>query len=230
MNKARRFIWLMSACALFTWAKDAPTGPQVETIVTIGHIYGQKPLLLGPQDLVITQHYEQRAARNLIPLRGDWAGLELYLLVDNCSNCEPGNKFEELRRFIESRPATTAIGVAYIQDGRLVIAEKPTYDRESAVNALSVPEGSKPSSPYGPLRELIEGFNPDGMRHVVLVISNGIDPAAVEKPQDPSAEADDAAQRARVTVYAIYHPSADYLTTEFSKIYAGQATARPCCV
>lgn len=223
MNTIHKFLWLLCACALFTWAKDEPQGPQVQMTVTLGHIYGQKPPLLGPQDLIITQHYEQLTATKLIPLRGDRAGLQLFLLVDNCSNCEPGNKFEELRRFIGSQPATTAIGVAYIQDGRLVIAEKPTYDRDRAVNALSVPEGSKPSSPYGPLKELIQGFNPDGTRHAVLVVSNGIDPAAVEKPQDPSAEeAIDAAQRARVTVYAIYHPSADYLTTDFSKMYSGQ--------
>ena len=41
--------------------------------------------------------------------------------------------------------------------------------------------------------------------------------------QSSSAEAAiEAAQRAGVTVYAIYHPSADYLTSDFSKLYAGQ--------
>lgn len=223
MSTIEKILWLICACALFTWAKDAPAGPQVKMTVTLGHIYGQKPPLLGPQDLVITEHYEQLTATNLIPLRGDRAGLELYLLVDNCSNCEPGNKFEELRRFIGSQPSTTAIGVAYIQDGHLVIALKPTYDRDRAVNALSVPEGSKPSSPYGPLKELIEGFTLDGMRHAVLVVSNGIDPGEADQPQDPSAEAAiGAAQRVRVTVYAIYHPSADYETADASKMYSGQ--------
>ena len=39
----------------------------------------------------------------------------------------------------------------------------------------------------------------------------------------PSAEAAlEAAQRAGVTVYAIYHPSADYFASDPSKIYAGQ--------
>ena len=44
-----------------------------------------------------------------------------------------------------------------------------------------------------------------------------------ENYQDPSAEAAlQAAQRAGVTVYVIYHPSADYLATDSSKIYSGQ--------
>lgn len=222
MKTTQKILWLLCACALFTWAKVDTPGTEVQVIVTIGHVYGQ-PAVLSPQDLIVTQHYEQLPVTKLVPLRGERAGLELFLLVDNCSNCEPGSKFEELRRFIGSQPSTTAVGVAYIQDGKLVIAEKPTYDRARAVNALSVPEGSKPSNPYGPLKRLIEGFNPDGMRRAVLIVSNGIDPAAVETVQDASAEAAiDAAQRARVTVYGIYHPSADYLTADFSKIYGGQ--------
>jgi hypothetical protein len=55
------------------------------------------------------------------------------------------------------------------------------------------------------------------------MISNGIDPAATDKLQDQSVEAAlEQAQRAGVTVYAIYHPGADYLESDFTKIYDGQ--------
>jgi hypothetical protein len=55
------------------------------------------------------------------------------------------------------------------------------------------------------------------------MISNGINPAATSNYQDGSAEtALEAAQRAGVTVYVIYHPSADYLATDSSQIYSGQ--------
>jgi len=223
MNRVLRFIGLTFVCTLLIGAKSEPPGPPVQMIVTMGHIYAEKPPLLTPNDLVITQKDEELPVTNLVPLRGDRAGLELFLLVDNCSNCEPGNKFEELRRFIGSQPPTTAIGVAYIQDGRLVIAEKPTLDRGRAVNALATPTGSSPSNPFGPLTELIQGWSADHKRHVVLIVSNGMDPARAEKPRDPMAEeAIAAAQRARVTIHAIYHPSADYLATDISKAYAGQ--------
>ena len=67
------------------------------------------------------------------------------MLVDNCSNCEPGTKFEELRRFISSQPSTTSVGVAYIHNGRLQVAEKPTTIA-SAPSKLSAPrrEASPP--------------------------------------------------------------------------------------
>jgi len=59
------------------------------------------------------------------------------------SNCEPGSKFEELSRFIISQPSMTTVGVAYIQNGRLQVAENPRTDHERALKALSIPAGSE---------------------------------------------------------------------------------------
>jgi len=208
---------------VLTWAQSQSPGAPARMIVSLGHFYGQEPPVLKPEDLIVTQKYEPLHVTNVVPLRGDRAGLELFLLVDNCSNCEPGTKFEELRKFIGSQPSTTSIGVAYIQDGRLVVAQKPTADRARAVDALSAPTGSKPYNPFVPLADLINGWNQDTTRHVVLMISNGFDPAATRGPQNAAAEAAiEAAQRAGVTVYAIYHPSADYVSVNTSETYAGQ--------
>jgi hypothetical protein len=57
------------------------------------------------------------------------------------------------------------------------------------------------------------------------MISNGIDPASPAEmlEADPSVEgALRAAQRAGVAIYAIYHPSANYTSTDTSKVYSGQ--------
>ncbi|HTW68095.1 MAG TPA: hypothetical protein VME17_25945 [Bryobacteraceae bacterium] len=192
-------------------------------VVTIGHHYGHQPPVLTREDLTITQRYAPLPITNVIPLRGDRAALDLFLLVDHCSNCEPGSKFEELSRFISSQPPTTAVGVAYIQSGRLQIAENPTYDRRRAVNALNTPEGSKPASPFPALADLIRAWPPSSAQRVVLMISNGINPGAGDEMLDPTAEAAlQVAERAGVTVYVIYHPSADYQKADLSKLYAGQ--------
>jgi hypothetical protein len=192
-------------------------------MVTIGHHYGHESPALTRDDLAVTENYEPLPITNLVPLRGDRAGLELFLLVDNCSNCEPGSKFEELSRFILSQPSTTTVGVAYILNGRLQVAENPTADHARAVKALSTPEGNKPASPFVALADLIRGWPRGTSRRVVLMISNGISPATTDNLQDPSTEAAlEAAQGAGVTVFAIYHPSADYLATDSSKIYTGQ--------
>ncbi|MGD0435149.1 MAG: hypothetical protein ABSB86_01705 [Bryobacteraceae bacterium] len=215
---------MASACALFACAQgQTPAGAPAKIIVTIGHHYGQSPPVLTREDLIVTEQYQPLRITNVVPLCCTSAALEIYFLVDNCSNCEPGSKFEELRRFINAQPPTTLIGVAYIRNGRLELAEKPTQDRARAIQALNAPEGSKPASPFSALTDLINGWPADSARHVVLMVSNGIDPAPRDEFKDPAADAAiEAAQRAGVAVYAIYHPSADYLGADSSKIYSGQ--------
>jgi hypothetical protein len=220
-----RVALLAFACSLFTLAQTkSPVGTSAEVVVTVGHYYGgAEPPVLTRDELIVTQRYEPLPVTKLVPLRGDRASLELFVLVDNASNGEPGSKFEELRRFISSQPSTTAVGIAHIQNGLLEVVENPTQDHERALKALSTPEVSKPSSPFSALTELIQGWRQGSSRRAVLMISNGIDPAAADQVQDSSSDAAiEAAQRARVTIYAFYHPSADYLTSDFSKIHAGQ--------
>ena len=230
MGKAPVLVSLLSACSLVAWTQNAagaqnapPAAVPAQMVVTLGHHYGHVPPVLTKNDLIVQQEHAPLTITNLTPLRGDQAAIELFVLVDHCSTCEATSKFEELRKFIASQPSSTAVGVAYIKDGWLEIAQQPTPDRDRAIQALSLPAGSKPSSPFGALADLAKGWKQDSCRHVVLMISNGMDPAAAEGQQDASAEAAiDAAQHAGVTVYAIYHPSADYPTADYSKIYSGQ--------
>ena len=224
MFKITQLAWLAIACTPFTWAQatSAPGRP-VQMMMTVGHHYGPELSTLTRDDLIVTDLYKSLLITNVISLRDDPAGLELFLLIDNSANWEPGSHFEELRRFIGSQPATTAVGIAYIEGGRIQVVENPMQDHERAVQLLSPPAGGKPAGPYGALTDLIQGWRRGSSRRAVLLISPGIDPAATDAWQNPSAEAAiEAAQRAGVTVYAIYHPSADYLTNDSSKIRSGQ--------
>ena len=223
MNTIRTAAWLVFASPLLVWGQTESGGVPVQMMISVGHDYGHSLPMLRQKDLTVTQAAEPLSIINLTPLQGDRGGLELFLLVDNCSSCEPGNKFEELHHFIGFQPSATSIGIAYIQDGHLRIAESPTPNREKAIAALSTPTGGTPASPFVPLAELIKGWHANRSRHVVLMISNGIDPSAIEPGEEPPAEAAiEAAQLAGVPVYAIYHPSADYATADASRIYSGQ--------
>jgi len=224
MHRIGRIALFLSACSAAVWAQSTPPmGMPARMVVTTGHFYGHPAPMLTKDDLTVTQSYQPLPVTDLVPLRGDRADLKLFLLVDNCSNCEIGSQFDELRKFIGSQPATTSIGVAYIQDGQLKIGEPPTRTRERTIQALSVPAGSKPTSPFTALRDLIKGWEQDSSRHAVLMISNGIDPARTEGRADPAAEAAiEAAQRAGVIVYVIYHPSANWVTVNPSQIDSGQ--------
>lgn len=219
-----RLSYLLLVCPLYAWAQSAsPAGTPARIVITLGHHYGREPAVLTRDDMIFALRSEPLPVTNLVALKGDRAALELFLLIDNCSSCEFGSKLDDLRRFVASQASATAVGVAYIQDGRLKVVEGPTRDRERVIQALSAPAGSKPSSPFTALAELIQGWKQSAARRAVLVISNGINPAAKGEPLDPSAEAAiDAAQRTGVTVYAIYHPSADYENQSYSEGYSGQ--------
>lgn len=221
MGKTATIVWLVLASPLFSWAQ---AGMPVQMTITAGHSYGREMPLLTAEDLVVTQRFKSLPVTNLTPLRGEQAGLELFVVVDHCADCEPGSKFEEVRRFILAQPASTAVGVAYIDAGRLKVAENPTADHARAVKALNAPAGSKPASPFRAIPELIRGWRQGSSRRAILMISNGINPDAAENAAtDPYADAAiEAAQRAGVVVYAIYHPSADYFGAELSKIRSGQ--------
>ena len=223
MRIVQRVLLVLSACSVFALAQSTPpAGTPARVLVTIGHHYGHPPAVLTKQNFMVFEQYDPRPVVDLIPLRSGRAGLEIFLLVDNCSNCEVGSKFEELSKFIRAQPPTTSFGVAYIQDGKLRIAENPTGDRERVIQALNPPAGSKPASPFRALADLIDGWKDNSERRAVLMVSNGIVPAGAGNQEDTSTEAaTEAAQRAGVPIYAIYHPSADYLTND-SKIYSGQ--------
>ena len=222
MRKIAGFLWLFAACSQAVWSQSSVPA---RIIVTTGHYYAQEGPVLTKDDLSVTQESRPVTLTDVIPLRGDRAALELFVLVDNCSSCEVGQKYEELRKFITSQPPTTSVGVAYIQDGKLQIAEHPTLDRERVIKALSPPGGSQLSSPYNALTDLVKGWKQSSSRRAVLMITAGLDPAATgpQWSRSESAEAAiEAAQRAEVTVYVIYHPAADYATADYTRMYVGQ--------
>jgi len=222
MNRIGMIALLAFVCPRLNSSDDAPTVP-AQMLVSVGHYFSREPPTLTRSDLIVTERNEPLPVTQLIRLRGDRAGLRLFLLIDNCSNWERRSQFEELQHFILSQPSTTMIGVAHVQNARLQVAQNPTPDRERAVKALNTSVGCQPSSPFIALAKLIRDWPQGPLRRAVLLISNGIDPAAADEMLIPSAEAAiEASQRAEVTVYAIYHPAADYRATGTSRLYAGQ--------
>jgi len=97
MRKIGVFMCFLIAGSQALWCQRAVPA---HIVVTTGHYYGEEPPILTASDLSVTQNGIPRTITSVIPLRGDRAALELFVLVDNCSSCEVGPKFDELRRFI----------------------------------------------------------------------------------------------------------------------------------
>ena len=114
---------------------------------------------------------------HLIPARGDSAGLQLFILIDDTCDTSIGNSLNDLREFINAQPATTVVGVAYMSNASIQIAQNFTADHAAAAKAVRLPRGnlSAMDSPYLSLISLIKGWPEQKVRREVLIVSDGID-------------------------------------------------------
>jgi hypothetical protein len=160
-----------------------------------------------------------------IPLRGDQASLELYIVIDDGDDTEMGIQFNSLKGFIDGQPETTRIGLAYLRNGSANIVAPLTTDHDKVAKALRLPLGEPgiSSSPYLGISDLVKKWPPADARREVLLISSGIDPLSPPDPQNPylqKAIAD--AQRARILVHSIYYPQAGHSGHSYRRINWGQ--------
>jgi hypothetical protein len=113
---------------------------------------------LSQQDIAVTRGKERLKVTEWIPAKGDRAGLDLFILIDDVSNPALGMHLDDLRSFINAQPSTTAIGVGYMRNATVQIAQNFTTDHAAAANALRLPLGSAGAygSPYLSVIDLLK--------------------------------------------------------------------------
>jgi len=150
-----------------------------------------------------------------IPLQGDRAGLEFFILIDDESGLNLGTQLESIKQFINAQPSTTKVGVAYMQNGIARVAQNPTNDHAAAANALRLPMGvaGANASPYFSLSDLVKKWPATNDRREVVMISDGIDryygTGNLDDPYVQAAAYD--AAKAGILVSAIYTPGCTQL-------------------
>jgi hypothetical protein len=188
-------------------AGAASTGvTPVEMVVSVEARHGGNVPALNKPDFIVRQGNKRLDVRDAVPLQGNDAGLELYVLLDDASEWTLGSELADLRTFIESQPASTAVGVGYMRNGTVFTAENLTKDHARAAKALRLPLGSA-ASPYLSLSDLVKRWPASAGRREVIMVTSGADSLGGDGPMNPyldSAIAD--AQRAGMIVYAIYSP------------------------
>jgi hypothetical protein len=160
-----------------------------------------------------------------VPLRGDQAALEFYIVIDDGEDSDLGIQFGSLKAFINGQPGTTRIGLAYLRNGSANIAVPPTTDRAQFAKALRIPLGEPgiAASPYMGISDLIKKWPAADARREVLLISSGTDPWSSPDPQNPylqKAIAD--AQRAGIQVHSMYYAGAGHMGHSYARINWGQ--------
>jgi hypothetical protein len=213
------------AAPLPTAQQSPASGTAVHMVVTAEARHGTDVPVIQKEDVMIYQGRDRVKATDWIPLQGDHAELELFLLLDDAAGSSLGSQLQDLRRFINSQPATTRIGVGYMRNGTVDIVQNLTNDHNKAATSLRLPSGDPGvnASPYFSVSDLIKGWPDSPVRREILMVSDGIDRYGIGGASDPYVDqAVEQAQRAGIVIFSIYSPGADHFGHTFWRINWGQ--------
>lgn len=206
---------------------SSETGIPTHVVVTAEPRKGNTVPVINQDDVIVYEGHTRDKVTEWIPATGDHAALDLFILIDDSSSENLGTQLEDIRKFINSQPETTKVGVAYMQNGIARVLQNLTTDHAAAAKSVRLPMGigGANASPYFSLSDLVKRWPDDGApRRAVMMITDGIDRYYGEfNLQDPYLEAAiDDALRARVMVSAIYEPAAGHYGHSYWESYWGQ--------
>ncbi len=201
------------------------TGTAVHMVVTVEARHGSDVPTIQKEDVMVYQGRDRVKTVDWIPLQGDRAALELFLLLDDAAGSSLGSQLEDLRKFINAQPAATRIGVGYMRDGTVQIVQNLTEDHNQAAKSLRLPIGiaGVNASPYFSVSDLIKRWPEAPVRREIVMISDGIDRYGPGGSSDPYVdEAVEQAQKAGIVIFSIYTPGAGHFGHTFWRINWGQ--------
>lgn len=221
MKTTLLFAMLLTMTGRQSIAQEIP----VHMIVTAEPHHIQDLPIINREDVIVYQGKDRVRATEWVPLKGDRAGLQLYIVIDDGLDTSVGTQFDDLRKFIQAQAATTLIGLAYMRNGAIEIARNLTADHAGAAKSLRLPLGSYgiSVSPYMSLVDLLHKWPDTPLRREVLMVTSGLDLYYGAGPDNPYLDrAVKEAQRAGVIVHSIYFGAVGHSGHSYSRINWGQ--------
>jgi len=209
----------------------ASAGAQVEglqpTQAVVRVVGGSTPV--SKNDLQIKVNGHGVPVTRVRPLLAASAHVEVALLIDDGLRGNFATNLSEIQKFVFALPPNVAIGVGYMQNGRVLFPQGFSTEHERAVKAIRIPFGRAGinGSPYFCLSDLSKSWPTNtGAPRIVVMITNGIDPynGSVSPLNQNSPYVDTAihdAQEHGLTVYAIPWNNRDFGGTGFGS-FSGQ--------
>jgi len=196
----------------------------MKIVVSVEAKRGKEVPAINREDVRAFVGGERVSVTDWVPLRGDQAGLELFVLIDDAIDTDVGLQFDDLRHFMNAQPATTSIGVGYLRNGTVQIVQDLTQDHSLAGKALRLPMGAgiEMTSPYLAVSDLTKRWPESANRREILMISDGIDLLQTGPTPPYLEEAIDRTQRAGIQVYAIYASGVGHSAHSMYRINWGQ--------
>ena len=222
-----RELFLVAALASLSVAAAADeTVPEasvpVNVLVTVEAMHSKEVPTLAPQDFMVYQGKNRVAVSKVVPLEN--ARLELFVLLDDAAGSSVGSQLNDVRAFIASLPANTAVGIGYMRNGTVQMEQNLTTDHDQAAKRLRLPlsDPGALASPFISLSDLIKRWPSNQARREVVMVSSGVDPLGGSLDDPYLNSAIDDAQRNGIVVYTIYTPGAGHAGHSFFRANWGQ--------
>lgn len=202
----------------------APASVPVSVVVSVEAKHGKEIPGLSMQDVRVLQGHSQLQVTDWLPLQADRAELQLFILFDEATDPNVGLQIDDLKKFISGQPETTSIGIGYMRDGIVDVAQNLTKDHAQAAKAIRLTIGDPRimGSPYLSLIDLMKRWPQSPVRREIFMVSSGIDPLQPGQQDTYLLEAIDRAEREGIQVYTIYASSAGHFGHAFYRFYWGQ--------
>lgn len=219
-------VWLCGSLTLSAQQTTSEKGIPAHMLVTVEPHRGASVPAVNREDVMVYEGKDRDPVTEWVPAQGDRAALELFVLLDDSSDSSLGTQLDDIRKFIDAQPASTKIGIAYMQNGTARIVHDLTSDHALAAKALRLPMGARGAngSPYFSLSDLIKHWPESSGRREVFMASDGIDLYYGSGDlNDPYVnEAIESAQRAGIVVSVIYSPGVGHFAHDYWQTYWGQ--------
>jgi hypothetical protein len=188
------------------------TAIPTQMVITVHSAHGgSPPENLEARDLTVLRGNTHASVVRLQRLVGELADMQLFVLLDDSTRSSSlGIQLPELKRFLDSLPATTQVAIGYMRNGSFALAQPFTADHQQAASALRLPQAipGGNGSPYFALSDLVKHWpsKQSTDRKAVLMLTDGVDryydTATVDDPYVDAAIHE--ALKESVIVYSIY--------------------------
>ena len=172
------FVLAVFARIAYSQAKPASGTVQVHMVVTDQAVNDDSEMpSLTAENVQVKQGKDVLRVDQVIPARDDNGALQLFILIDDTCDTGIGNNLNDLREFINAQPPTAMVGIAYMSNATVQVAQNLTVDHAAASKAVRLPRGNLSSmdSPYLSLISLVKSWPQSKVRREVLVVTDGID-------------------------------------------------------
>jgi hypothetical protein len=182
------------------------------TVIVTATAHGEKNMpAISQNEVVVKQQDSHRQVVSWEPVQPNGSDLEVMVLVDDSLTMHVANDLNDVRNFVRTLPENAKVEVAYADYGGVKVDQAFTADHAHAASAFRLPQAIPGTSNgfFDSVREAIKQWPEDSSRHVLVVVSSGIDLTNGAEETEPELnlplqKAINEAQRKNVVVFTVY--------------------------